>query len=53
MAVRLMDSGIDSQVARKITGHKDAATFKKYRVLQRAAILEAGKVMESRQKPPR
>lgn len=53
MATRLMASGIDSQTARMITGHKDAATFEQYRQLQRAAILQAGKKLESSQKKPR
>jgi integrase len=48
MAVRLMEAGIDSQMARKITGHRDAATFERYRVLQRAAILQAGKALEAK-----
>jgi integrase len=42
MAVNLMAAGMDSQTARKITGHRDAFTFERYRVLQRGAILEAG-----------
>jgi hypothetical protein len=50
MATRLMASGIDSQTARLITGHKDAATFEQYRQLQRTAILQAGKKLESSQK---
>jgi hypothetical protein len=33
----------------EITGHRDAATFERCRVLQRAAILEAGKGLESHQ----
>ena len=50
MATRLLDRGIDSQTARLITGHKDAATFEQYRQLQRAAILSAGRKIESSQK---
>jgi len=50
MATRLLDRGIDSQTARMITGHKDAATFEQYRQLQRTAILRAGRKMESSQK---
>jgi integrase len=46
MATRLLDRGIDSQTARMITGHKDAATFEQYRQLQRAAILQAARKME-------
>jgi hypothetical protein len=54
MATRLMaTAGIDSQTARLITGHKDAATFEQYRQLQRTAILQAGKRLESSQKPLR
>lgn len=50
MATRLLDSGIDSQLARAITGHKDAATFEQYRQLQRAAILRAGRKLEKAQR---
>jgi integrase len=45
-AVNLMAAGIDSQTARRITGHKDARTFEGYRVLLRNDILAAGKVLE-------
>jgi integrase len=51
MATRLMATpGIDSQTARLITGHKDAATFEQYRQIQRTAILQAGRKMEKAQK---
>jgi integrase len=50
MATRLMASGIDSQTARMITGHKDAATFEKYRQLRRDVILQAGRKMEKAQR---
>lgn len=50
MATRLMDSGIESQTARMITGHKDAATFEQYRQLQRRAILRAGRKLEKAQR---
>lgn len=54
MATRLMATdGIDLQTARMITGHKDAATFEQYRQLQRTAILQAGKKLESNQKTVR
>ena len=50
MAVNLMAAGIDSQTARKITGHRDAATFERYRVLQQAAIIDAGAKLEGQLK---
>jgi integrase len=50
MATRLMESGIDSQTARLITGHKDAATFEQYRQLRRDAILQAGRKLERAQR---
>jgi len=45
-AVNLMAAGVDSQTARKITGHKDAATFEQYRVLVDSALQEAGRKLE-------
>lgn len=49
-ATRLMATGIDSQTARMITGHKDAATFKQYRQIRRDAILQAGHKLEKVQR---
>ena len=50
MATRLMATGIDSQTARMITGHKDAATFEQYRQIRRDAILQAGRKLEKAQR---
>ena len=47
VAVNLMAAGVDSQLARKITGHKDARTFEGYRVLLQKDILQAGKTLEA------
>ena len=46
----MMGAGIDSQTARQITGHKDAATFEQYRQLLTGAILKAGRKLEKAQK---
>ena len=46
VAVNLMAAGVDSQLARKITGHRDPRTFEGYRVLLQNDILHAGKVLE-------
>jgi hypothetical protein len=35
---------------RKITGDRDAATFERYLVLKRAAIIDAGKTLDSFQR---
>jgi integrase len=40
-AVNLMAAGVDEQTAMSITGHKDVATFRKYRQLLDAAKLAA------------
>jgi len=50
MATRLMATGIDSQTARMITGHKDAATFEQYRQIRRDVILQAGRKLEKAQR---
>jgi len=46
-AVNLMAAGVDSQLARQITGHKDARTFESYRVLLRSDKLQAAKAVET------
>ncbi len=51
MATRLMATpGVDSQTARMITGHKDAATFEQYRQIRRDVILKAGRKLEKAQR---
>ena len=45
-AMNLMAAGVDSQLARQITSHKDARTFEGYRRLLPDDILRAGKMLE-------
>jgi integrase len=54
-AVNLMTAGVDEQTAMALTGHKDSATFRGYRVLveevKRAAIAKRDSMMASEIKP--
>jgi hypothetical protein len=53
MAVQLRAAGIDEQTAATITGHKDLSVFRRYRILRRDAILQAGRKLEKAKKAAR
>lgn len=53
MAVQLRAAGIDEQTAAMITGHKDLSVFRRYRILRRDAILQAGRKLEKAKKVAR